>query len=81
MQWLHFREELSEDALKLIEFTNDNIKLNETLAAILFGKECYVTLTRGRVEVGGSVVNGQVVIKVESGPLFPILKAEVVGED
>ena len=43
-----------------------------------------VTLRRGRVEgeaEGKTVLNGQVVIQVADGPMFPILKAEVVGED
>ena len=47
-------------------------------------KLCNVTLRRGRVEgeaEGKTVLNGQVVIQVADGPMFPILKAEVVGED
>ena len=85
------REELSDDAVRLIEFTSDIVKPNETFSAVLFGdraKEHDVTLTRGRVVVGAAadggrtaVVNGQVVIQVASGPMFPILKAEVVGEE
>ena len=85
------RVELSADAVRLIEFTSDIVKPNETFAAaVLFGdraKESDVTLTRGRVVVGAAAdggrtaVNGQVVIQVASGPMFPILKAEVVGEE
>ena len=70
--------------MKLIEFTSEIIKPNETIAAFLFGdlaKEYNVTLKRGRVGAGGTAVNGQVVIKVARGPVFPILKAEVVGEE
>ena len=77
----------TDDAVKLIEFTSDTIKLNETFPAVLFGdraKLYNVTLRRGRVagEVAGkTVLNGQVVFQVAGGPMFPILKAEVVGED
>ena len=75
--------------MKLIEFNSDNIKLNGTFPAVMFGdraKLYNVTLRRGRVEVEGeaggkTVLNGQVVFKVAGGPMFPILKAEVVGED
>ena len=73
--------------MKLIEFNSDNIKLNGTFPAVMFGdraKLYNVALKRGRVEgeAGGkTVLNGQVVIQVADGPMFPILKAEVVGED
>ena len=83
----HPREELSDDAVKLIEFNSDDIKLDGTFPAVLFGdraKLYNVTLRRGRVEgeAGGkTVLNGQVVFQVADGPMFPILKAEVVGED
>ena len=47
------------------------------------GKTFFYTMaSRGRVgSAGGTTVNGQVVIEVTSGPVFPILKAEVVGEE
>ena len=48
----HRREELSDDAVKLIEFSSDITKPNETFTAFLFGdrsKECNVTLTRDQL--------------------------------
>ena len=78
----HSRDNLSDDALKLVEFAGEVIKGSGTIAAFIFGdktKRYNVTLTRGRVGAQGRV-NGQVAIRVMNGPMFPILKAEVTRD-
>ena len=69
--------------MKLVEFAGEVIKGSETVAAFIFGdktKEYNVTLTRGRVGAEGGKVSGQVAIRVRDGPMFPILKAEVIRD-